>query len=214
MLPPLTSNDDASSDSNDTITDDDDDDDNSHNTTPPQNEMGRDNARGWFLLNKDNPSDVSLSQSGIPMTYHGIDESLRLVQQELQRNDDDYCAILGFSQGGVFAHVLMVLAMQATPNNVFARIKCAVIASGFPAQHVSTEDSPFPLGNLATVKVTLPSMHLIGDLDTSVRPELSMQLVKLCEDCDVMLHEKGHILPQKSAQCAELIAFLNRHRTS
>lgn len=166
----------------------------------------RENARAWFLLSRDDPADASLAQSEAPMEYIGLDESLLLVQHELQR-DDEYCAILGFSQGGVFAHILSVLAMQSA-NDPFQRIKCVIVASGFTAQHESNPDSPFPLHNLATTPVTLPSLHAIGEQDTSVRPELSWKLVHLFENSQVMEHEKGHILAQRSAQCAEIISFL------
>jgi len=179
--------------------------------TPVEVENGkRENARAWFLLNEKDPSDASLSQSGIPMTYIGLDASLDLIKEELTR-DYDYCAVLGFSQGGVFAHILSVLAMNSKEDKVFRRIKCAVIASGFAAQHVSSQTSQYQVANLATTQVMLPSLHLIGQNDTSVRPELSMELVSMFEGSEIMEHEKGHVLPQKSAQCAELIAFLHRH---
>lgn len=182
--------------------------------TPVEVENGkRENARAWFLLSSDDPADASLSQSETPMEYIGLDDSLRILQNELEGGDNKYCAIFGFSQGGVFAHILSALAMQDS-SNVFQRIKCAIIASGFTAQHISNKDSVFlELASLPTTKNTLPSLHIIGEKDTSVRPELSMKLVNLFEDSTVMTHDKGHILPQKSAQCAEIIAFLNRNLT-
>lgn len=177
---------------------------------PVQVENGkRENARAWFLLSNHDPADATLSQSENPIEYIGLDESLRLLQTELER-DKEYCAIFGFSQGGVFAHVLSVLAMQPDID-IFPQIKCAVIASGFVAQHVSKEDSPFQLQNLPTTPIRLPSLHVIGEMDTSVRPELSRKLVDLFEESQVMEHEKGHILSQKSARCAEIVSFLNRH---
>lgn len=174
----------------------------------------RENARAWFYFSEKDKADASLAQSGIPIEYLGMDESLSIIQQELSRDTNEYCAILGFSQGGVFAHILSILTMQSTTQNVFQRIQCAIIASGFPAQHVSNQDSLFPMGEdfAKERNVTLPSLHLIGKLDTSVRPELSLRLVNVFHDSQILWHEKGHLLPQKSAQCAELIAFLDRYR--
>lgn len=87
--------------------------------TPVEVENGkRENARAWFLLSEEDPADASLSQSGVSMEYIGVDESLHLIKAELSRDDDDDCywAVLGFSQGGVFAHILSVLSMQSSDN--------------------------------------------------------------------------------------------------
>ncbi len=178
--------------------------------TPVEVENGkRENARAWFLLSQEDPADATLSQSETPMEYIGLDDSLQILKKELE-GDNQYCAVFGFSQGGVFAHILSVLAMQDS-GTAFQRIKCAIIASGFAAQHESNQDSPFRLCQLASLKIALPSLHIIGEKDVSVRPELSMKLVNLFEESQVMKHDKGHILPQKSAQCAEIISFLNRN---
>ena len=49
----------------------------------------RENAKAWFLLNAQDPSDASLSQAGVPLTYIGLEESLKLVQAELQPAGND-----------------------------------------------------------------------------------------------------------------------------
>ena len=177
--------------------------------TPVEVENGkRENARAWYLLSDEDPADASLSQSGIPMTYIGLDTSLAILENELQHEDGNV-AVLGFSQGGVFAHILSVLAMR--DKCAFRRIQCVIIASGFCACHVSHENSPYQVGDLMTTKVSLPSLHLIGEKDTSVNPKLSLQLASMFEGSDILLHDKGHLLPQKSAQCATLISFLERN---
>jgi dihydrofolate reductase len=168
----------------------------------------REHAKAWFLLSEEDPADASLSQSGIPLTYIGLDESLDILEKELLQ-DDEQVAVLGFSQGGVFCHILSVLAMR--DKRAFRRITCAIIASGFFAQHVFSDTSPYQVDNLVGQKVSLPSLHLIGELDTSVNPKLSLQLASMFEESEILYHENGHILPQKSAQCATLISFLERN---
>lgn len=165
----------------------------------------RKNAKAWFLLSEEDPADASLSQSGIPMTYIGLDKSLAILEKELEQGKDNV-AVLGFSQGGVFCHILSVLAMR--DKRAFRRITCAIIASGFCAQHVFPEMSPYQVDNLLGQKLLL---HLIGEQDTSVDPKLSLQLASLFEESEILYHEKGHILPQKSPQCAILISFLERN---
>ena len=176
----------------------------------------RENAKAWFLLNAQDPSDASLSQSGIPLTYIGLEESLQMVQEELQRNDvadESFTAILGFSQGAVFCHILSVLA-QREPYR-FGAIKAALLASGFAAQHVPDPSAYYDTGRLSDrdIVTEIPSLHLIGKNDTSVNPALSLDLVELFRQGQIMWHEKGHIVPQKSAECADMIAFLEACRT-
>lgn len=193
----------------------------------------RDNARAWFLLNQTDPSDASLSQAGIPLTYHGLDASLDIVQTELGRSvhmdcspnsnssdtngDNGYLtAVFGFSQGAVFCHILTVSA-QRDPQR-FGNIHAALIASGFAAQHVpnptTTQQQAYDTGRLPDRQsIQIPSLHLIGKMDTSVNPALSLDLTFVFDEGQVMWHDKGHVVPQKSAECARIIAFLDACRS-
>ena len=197
----------------------------------------RDNARAWFLLNQTDTSDVSLSQAGIPLTYHGLDASLDIVQAELGRSvdmdssatssssDTDgengyLTAVFGFSQGAVFCHILTVLT-QRDPQR-FGNIHAALIASGFAAQHVPNstattqqqQQQVYDTGRLPDRQsIQIPSLHMIGKMDTSVDPALSLDLALIFDEGQVMWHDKGHVVPQKSADCARIIAFLDACRS-
>jgi predicted esterase len=169
----------------------------------------RENARAWFLYSEQDPADASLSQSGQPMQYIGLDESLAIVQGELDSAGEDFVAVMGFSQGGVFCHILSRLGET---TQAFGRIRAVIVASGFAAQHVSDESSPYQqCGRMPDrVTISLPSLHLIGEKDTSVDPDLSKDLASIYIDCEFLYHEKGHILPQKSADCRKMIDFLDK----
>jgi predicted alpha/beta hydrolase family esterase len=169
----------------------------------------RENARAWFLLSETDPADASLSQSGKPMKYIGLDQSLAVVEKELGLcRDEELVCVLGFSQGGVFVHILSRLA-EIMPES-FGRIQAAIVASGFAGQHCSDETDKYHVGRMPDRdKLSMPSLHIIGEKDTSVRPELSFDLVSIYDKSEVLLHEKGHIIPQQSAYCAKAIAFLD-----
>jgi hypothetical protein len=178
---------------------------------PVQVDNGRrENARAWFLYSEQDPADASLSQSGQPLPYIGLDESLAIVQGELDSaSGQDFVTVMGFSQGGVFCHILSRLAETSEP---FGRIRAVIVASGFAAQHVSDKSSPYQqCGRMPDrVAISLPSLHLIGEKDTSVEPELSKDLASIYIDSEFMYHEKGHIVPQKSADCRKIIDFLDK----
>ena len=171
----------------------------------------RDNARAWFLLSETDPADASESQSGRPMTYFGLKEALDVVKGELEQ-DEHFVGVMGFSQGGVFAHVLTRLADSG--HEPFNRIRAAIIASAFAAQHTD-ESSLHPyntiIGNMSDREtISLPSLHIIGKKDTSVRPNLGEDLSDLFQARQMLYHEKGHILPQTSAECQAMIRFLDK----
>ena len=132
---------------------------------------GRENARAWFLYSDDDPADATGALDGTPTEYVGLRRSVDLVGEcllRMRRNDHgddddrDFCAILGFSQGATFGHVLSAMAASslASPrgrgnddgdddgdpgaslssssssrSNPFGRICCAILIGGFPSMH-------------------------------------------------------------------------------
>lgn len=171
----------------------------------------RENARAWFLLSETDPADASESQSGRPLNYIGLNDAIDMVKYELEQ-EENFVAVMGFSQGGVFAHILSRLADSGQAP--FDRIRAALIASAFAAQHIDESTShsySSIIGNMPDREtISLPSFHIIGKKDTSVRPTLSEDLSALFHDRQLLYHEKGHILPQASADCQAMIGFLDK----
>jgi pimeloyl-ACP methyl ester carboxylesterase len=159
----------------------------------------RENARSWFLYNKEDPSDASQSQAGERIEYYGLEESIAVVADAINTIPNGMpIHLLGFSQGAVFCQILAA-SRQRTPLN---RIRSAILVSGFPASCTSCEE----LSDLA-----LPSLHVIGSRDISVLPEKSLALAATFRDASFLRHDKGHTLPQQSAACTSMIEFLDRH---
>ncbi|GAX27429.1 hypothetical protein FisN_23Hh107 [Fistulifera solaris] len=171
----------------------------------------RENARAWFLLSETDPADASESQSGRPLTYFGLNDALDRVQHQLEQ-EESFVALMGFSQGGVFAHILSRLADAGHPP--FKKIRATILASAFAAQHVDESPSR-PFSHIIAKMpdretILLPSLHIIGKNDTSVRPALSEDLSVLFDNRQFLYHEKGHILPQTSAACQTMVGFLDQ----
>ena len=182
----------------------------------------RQNARAWFLYSESDPADATGCQSEQRMVYFGLQEAINEVRRVINgfdgsrhsQNGAEPVALVGFSKGSVFVHILAALANACNladhPISPFCRIRCAVLASGFQAMHSET----IVEGNVEVVGfdgLALPSMHLIGENDTSVVPKLTEKLASCFVDAELLVHEKGHILPQKSAQCAEILSFIEKH---
>ena len=105
-----------------------------------------------------------------------------------------------------------------------SRIKCAVLYSGFPAMHTEchkekegsekeTNRSIVGLfdGNIMDQKVDLPSIHFIGEKDTSVPPKYGEKLAKQFCACKTYVHSKGHVIPQDVESCNQIISFLDTY---
>jgi len=192
---------------------------------------GRENARAWFAYNRDDPCDTTESQSGRCIEYVGVEESVNVLAGVLREcskggngdkekyDDRGILALIGFSQGGTFAHILASLAALgreegfATHTNremkcsrIFASIDGVICIGAFPAKHSPREGSPHHLRLDRSLETK--SLHVIGKSDTKVCPELSRNLATHFDDAVIYQHEKGHIVPTNSASCEALIGFL------
>jgi predicted esterase len=201
----------------------------------------RENARAWFLYSSHNPSDVSLSQSGQPMEYIGLNDAIltissiieKIDRKNYQRGGTTPISLLGFSQGAVLVHILVALGNKRILP--FNKIVSAIMISGFPAVHrlcssrnfcdttmTDTDQQisyarTYPVCSHSSVdfytNLSIRSLHVIGKYDTSVCPCLSEQLADcFMNSCRSFLyHEKGHMIPQRSSLCADIVEFLRKN---
>lgn len=55
----------------------------------------------------------------------------------------------------------------------------------------------------------MPSLHTIGQKDQSVLPIMSEDLAQIYLNGVVYYHEKGHMIVQRSGDCAQVVQFLD-----
>lgn len=167
----------------------------------------------WFLYDSQDASNAKLSHVvDQHFPFIGLDTSLDLVQAQLaqiaqEAKPTELTALLGFSQGAVLGHVVSLLA-QREPY-LFGSLGACILASGLAAQHEPESSSRYDTGRLCDrEEIHLPSLHIIGKKDHFVKPSLSLDLASLFKDARVFWHERGHILSQSSALCAQVVDFL------
>ena len=97
--------------------------------------------------------------------------------------------VLGFSNGAAAAAMLM--AREPPP------LRFALFAGGY-----------LPTALLDHLPIAIPSLHMMGSADELVPVEDSLRLQGLFDRPRQVLHEQGHIVPQRSAQMAEILSFL------
>mmetsp|Transcript_12144 Transcript_12144/g.23144 ORF Transcript_12144/g.23144 Transcript_12144/m.23144 type:complete len:242 (+) Transcript_12144:262-987(+) len=192
----------------------------------------RKNAKAWFLYSKTDSADATMALKEMPMEYIGLDASIQRVKECLlvrccNNNHVNFCAILGFSQGATFCHILSKLASSAKQNNdpdselcPFAKILCAVLLSGFPSTHhgslvnVITKTTAHNNNNNNDNDndnnlLNLRSLHIFGEKDTSVPKSFGTKLANSFSDPETYDHGKGHWIPHNAVLCDRVIDFLD-----
>lgn len=172
----------------------------------PNRSMGRKDARAWFLYqpNDDSNDNHDYWQSGRPMEYVGLEDSLRFLEGELIRISPNVCniSLLGFSQGAVFSHIVASLAKsKGWPWN---RIQSCVLVGGFCAAPLDW------CGEELLSNLPIRSLHVIGSKDIRVPPELGHRLAERFENPVIFEHDKGHIVPQQTAACVAIVTFIQK----
>jgi predicted esterase len=122
---------------------------------------------------------------------HGADESLKGIDKHLEAQSVPYDIILGFSQGGSIASLL--LASHATKKKSHFK-KAVLCASGF-----------YPGPSEFNEVLDMPSLHVIGDKDAYSDEGEKMLWVFNADKRVVFRHAKGHVVPSRDANFVETL---------
>jgi dihydrofolate reductase len=129
-----------------------------------------------------------------PISYIGLEESIKLLKEY------SFDGILGFSQGSIMALI------QASIMNP----KYAIIISGFtPRDSMAREWINYKgrvlfvageLDELVTLQTTIELARFLieKNRDTFTSDKLERGITKLSPKVDFLVHDGGHVVPQKS----------------
>ncbi|KAJ9052308.1 hypothetical protein DSO57_1035587 [Entomophthora muscae] len=119
--------------------------------------------------------------------YLGFDETLKILRDHILK-EGPFDGIMGFSQGAMVASLLSVMIERrhplVNPNGDLPDFKFAIIISGFTPRL-----EPFKTFFDAPVKT--PSLHVIGETDTTIEPEWSRIHSNSFLKPDIVLHPGG-----------------------
>lgn len=117
-----------------------------------------------------------------------IQPSLDAIKKAYQESGP-FVGIIGFSQGsGIAGAILSSFDEVVGDKKALDHLKFAILYSGFIFDNKSVQ-------HYYEKKITLPTLHVIGELDTLVSNERSQKLADLCENATVMKHPGGHYCP-------------------
>lgn len=137
--------------------------------------------------------------------HYTIDQALETIKTSIEE-DGPYVGVIGFSQGAGLAGILCNIIETLSPKQ--GPFKFAVFYSGFRAQ-------PEALQHYYDKKITTPSLHILGSLDTVVSEERSMKLYDACtEDTRQLLnHPGGHFVPNSKPLVKSVLDFVTASNT-
>lgn len=151
-------------------------------------------------------------------SYRLLDEGMdRLAQSIREDAGGRVDGVVGFSQGGFVASLLAAVlepdrkvseggsrwAATLREANGGRALKFAVVYSGFFAPQAE-------LAWLYEPKISTPTLHFIGSLDTVVEEGRSRGLVARCEEPVVVVHPGGHYVPVSREWVNPLVGFVRK----
>jgi predicted esterase len=151
----------------------------------PENE----DARAWWLRLEDGSHTM-------------VQEAFDYVVE--QTRNENYDAIIGFSQGGTLATALAL-------SGVLPNVK-AVVTAGAPhiqeAFEVANKLAESQANWSVEVGRDIPKIHLAGETDSMVSLDWTRELVEVGGNGKFIIHEQGHLFPTRSARVNEILEFL------
>ncbi|KAI9309576.1 serine hydrolase FSH [Cunninghamella echinulata] len=143
-------------------------------------------------------------------TSPGFAESLAYIKQILLEQGP-FDGILGFSQGGCMAAILTQLLENRTifphwiePEFQHPPLKFSIFVSAF----IPHQQEAFKPLFMQQKKNKSPTLHIIGELDTVVLPESSVNLSFCFQDPVLFKHPGGHFVPSSELAQKKLESFL------
>lgn len=163
---------------------------------PHQDADGGPDERTWWSFNAD------FTQ------YGGVDESVQAVRAALREHAPIH-GLFGFSQG---SGVISYLLARAANDDKFEApelraVQFAILVSGFKPRDTAMQPL-FKDGSIRT-----PTLVVIGDADTIIKPEVTLQQATLFADVTIAHHLGGHNVANR-ATVGEMLDFLARFRSA
>ncbi|QPG74535.1 hypothetical protein FOA43_001865 [Brettanomyces nanus] len=125
-------------------------------------------------------------------------ESVRAAYKEY----GPFVGLVGFSQGsGVVGAILSKFNEVVDDEKASDCLKFSMIYSGFLYDNKSVK-------KYYDEKIKLPTLHIMGELDTVVSTERSLALVNQCENATIMKHPGGHYVPSTKDLVRREIAWV------
>lgn len=131
-----------------------------------------------------------------------IQPSLDVVK-EAYKEHGPFIGILGFSQGaGIVGTILSSFNEIVGDEKASDYLKFAIMYAGFKFENPSVQ-------HYYEKRITLPTLHVLGELDTLVSNDRSLEFADLCDDKVILKHPGGHYCPSTKDLLKSEVAWVN-----
>ncbi|XP_055371956.1 esterase GA18864 [Condylostylus longicornis] len=140
----------------------------------------------WWFNSEDGKTFKATNRNAVAYKF---EESVRFVEN-IWMAEGPFQGLLGFSQGACFVGLIAGLAKMHMTK---IRPNFVILSSGFISgslAHVNYFDEP----------IEIPSLHIFGESDDIVTPQMSKALAKHFEHCEILTHPGGHYFPATAVQ--------------
>lgn len=145
------------------------------------------NLRGW-----------THTQAGM----FNIQPALDTVKSAYQEHGP-FIGIMGFSQGaGVLGAILSRYNEIVGDDKALSYLKFALFYSGFIYENEGMD-------KYYAKKIEIPTLHIMGELDTVVSNDRTKKLISQCTDATILHHPGGHYVPSTKALLRKEIAWVD-----
>jgi hypothetical protein len=154
----------------------------------PSLDSDDDGMRSWWPNSESNPGHYSLDAAFVAIS--------KLIETE-----GPFDGVLGFSQGAGLAGVLCQHIHKLHPSQ--PELSFAVFYSGFKITRPEHQ-------HFYASKITTPTLHIVGSLDTVVSEERSIWLYEVCEPSQRVLisHPGGHFVPNAKDMVNKVVQMI------
>lgn len=114
-----------------------------------------------------------------------------------------FIGIMAFSQGsGITGAILSSFNEVVDDEKALDSLKFAIIYSGFKFENPLVQ-------HYYEKRIKLPTLHVMGELDTLVSNERSEALASLCDNAEILKHPGGHYCPSTKDLLKKEVAWVN-----
>ena len=113
---------------------------------------------------------------------------------------------MAFSQGAALAAHLCVLKQLGQLKSDF---KFCILVAGFVSRTLQHQEI-FETMLSAGVRISFPTLHVFGDTDKVIEKNMSENLLRFCENPEMIRHLGGHFVPASGDHKKGFNVFLDK----
>lgn len=131
--------------------------------------------------------------------HYSLDLAFDTVRKSIEEKGP-YAGVLGFSQGAAFAGILCQHMHKLHSSQ--PPLEFGILYSGFRIERPEHE-------HYFESKITVPTLHIIGTLDTVVSEERSVKLYDACDESSrtMITHPGGHYVPSAKNILQDVVSW-------